>query len=741
MLPFLTQPALSACDVPRPESALSHSLLFRGSQYLWRTMAQGNPRKFTIQGWFYRGPENGQEQVLVDAGVLSGVHDSVSHDSRLSFLSTGQVRLFLSRSGANSYYHFTTTGKFRTPGWYAIKATVDTNNKCECQRLRIEVNGQRQDGSGSWPEQGYAELFFNGPYAHRIGCHVEANASPFYGYAANVLMTEAEIDAVETNIHGVVVPRPAAELHAAIAAKNGWGVNGCHLDFADPLNPGQDASGQGRHWTAVGLNANGKSVVSNTPTDACATFNPLSANLTYSTVSKGNTFLRQRTDTQSSYAVSASAFLTLPACGKVYFEVTTTGTFNNGVGGLQRHPYLWIGENQYLDGTPGTWRVAIDGTAGKAWLAKGSGAWVGGGDPVSGASPTMTFQGTVYPCMSAFYGTGSYGTFDCQLEINTGQSAWAFGPPAGFGRYSTGTLPEPVVKDPAAGYACVAGGADVADKLDVFSWGWNGGWVEIVKRRDAAEHWRVRFSDDPANAWSTSNTDAKAAVQALASGGDYVGMRLRLGKAYGVHAVEVTHAGGRATKVRHGLGTARNMVVATRVSAGGGDRWVRHPDLEAGRLFKLNSAGVFAVSTLTNFGPDDFDIDANAPAGVYRVLVLAERPGFISLGRYTGNGSADGQFVRADLSPSLFLAKDTVVGSTANWVLSLAELTDGHNPMATLFPNSTAMESAGAVLDLSIGGVKHRQGSADPNLSGRDYCALQIGRSVGGACVAPATAR
>jgi hypothetical protein len=332
------------------------------------------------------------------------------------------------------------------------------------------------------------------------------------------------------------------------------------------------------------------------------------------------------------------------------------------------------------------------------------------------------------------------------MSVDFGQ--FGFAPSTGFKALCTNNLPEPDVKDPDEGFAAeIATGANLPAVLDAATAHWAGaGYVEIIKRRDAAEDWRVRLSDDPANAWAFNNPNAKAAAPALAAGGSYVGYRLRVGAKYGTYTAEVEHVNGAATTVTHGLATARNAVIATRVSVGGGDRFYRHPDLPAGKVFKLNSDAAAVVdATIANFGASSFEIAAAAPSGTYRVLALAEVPGWVSFGKYAHTSTVDGAFIASDILPELLMVKADKAGYQ-HVIYDAAR--DPYNPANhALFPNTPNGEgvytnpSNGDLFDLDVGGAKGRGYGGSTNTPTATGYTVQIGRPVGGVCVAPATAR
>lgn len=85
-----------------------------------------------------------------------------------------------------------------------------------------------------------------------------------------------------------------------------------------------------------------------------------------------------------------------------------------------------------------TWRVAVDIAGGKLWLAnsaRNSGAWIGGGDPAAGTSPTYSFT----PAGNTFHiaacprrGDATNASNRNRLRI-VNPSNWAYAAPTGFG--------------------------------------------------------------------------------------------------------------------------------------------------------------------------------------------------------------------------------------------------------------------------------------------------------------------
>lgn len=413
--------------------SIENSLLFRGDQYLRRTPAvAGNRKTWTFSAWVRRN-KLGERHTLFSSSTDSRGWDChtvhFGADDKLTFsvaVGTGMAAC-------------ATTSVFRDPtAWLHVVAVFDTTNTVLADGMRLYVNGVRMpvsQAAGSsqpWPIARNSDGFINSAAAHDIG-----RTGYLSDYYANLQMSEVcfvDGQAQPPSAFGETDPSTGSWRPKKIADIE-LGPNGFHL--GNPWKAaglGTDCSGRGNNWTANGFIA-GTEIVADTPTNVYATLSPLvGTNTQWTLLRNGNTYLRQRTDNQAFYAYYASAKLDQLIRGKVYFEVKTTGTFNNGAGGLQRHPCFSLGNIfvQYLDGAPATWRIAIDASGGKVWVAKDSGAWIGGGDPLAGTSSTQGFTGDVLAGFTAFYGSGQYGDFDCQVEINTGQRPFVYAVPVGF---------------------------------------------------------------------------------------------------------------------------------------------------------------------------------------------------------------------------------------------------------------------------------------------------------------------
>lgn len=757
MLPFMTQPTVApACYVP--DYSLPGSLLLNRSaeSHLNRVAVSAtDSRKMTMFLAFQRTQLSQESMHLLGTGVSGTTFE-------LFFDAADKLRgrmVFSSGSIA-----FTSDRCFRDVGGFLfILFGIDTTRPTPEQRYWLEVNGEPVAlTAATYPGQDATLSYWNSAGTTlRIGAGGSSVAGTFLDglLAGTHLLDGTALHSdrfVTRNIHGVAVLRDPA---LAVAE---YGANGCHLDFSDPLIPGKDVSGKGNHFTAVNVDGTGKDTVASTPSNVYAAVQVLD---------KGSSV----TVSGRSIAMPASSgrvrgSLCVDGMPAAYWEIDYNPKqwgASIGIGLIKPGAVTWndvvvllldsanSGTLYNLNGSSpsslsfknglasytGRWCFAYRN--GSLWMGTVQGGvckWLGDGNPAAGTNPEVTGLADKGLFPGVYNGSPSQ---SAAVRFYFEPSEWLGEPPsADFLALCTDNLPEPDIKDPAEAFVQATGtGADIVAVLDAAAAHWNGQWVEIIKRRDASEDWRLRFSDDPGNSWATSNTSAKGAVAALAAGGTYVGYRLRVGARYGVYTAEIAHATGTATTVSHGLNTARNVVIATRVGAGGGSRYLRHPDMDAGKLMVMGSAspGCVGDASLTDFAANSFRIAASAPSGVYRVVVLAERHGLLSLTAYKGNGVADGAFVSADVLPHLaMIVETTTSGGVRVWDAARAP---GNPVTVSSALTLAAMESVADTVDFVVGGVKLRSSVATLNGSGTKYLGIVWGRPVGGVCVAPATAR
>lgn len=739
MLSILTQPPVHpACYVPKFQPAAS--LLFNGAALLARIPSvTGHRRAWTWAGLAWIGGDP-QEQPLFQAG---GANDAID-------LSINGDNLYLRHySGGSNLWYVRGSAALRDgAGWYHVIAAYDSDNPVVGDRVRLFINGQRVTAlsTATMPSAAADCPHVNvAGTVHWIGRRIiTPQAQYLRGLLCDVHFIDGQaLDAAafgEVNIHGVWVPKAAAVAD--------YGVNGFLLDFADPLNPGKDISGQGNHWTASGFDAAGGDVVGGTPVNVFCMLNPL---WEQAGIISGGGLIAEATVSKGIGGLGTIGF---KSDDQIYFEIEVQ------VYAVANGSSLYPGIREFSGNYYGFYDNAYNGTRGRKYSPAGQEAYSGNpinpGDIISvvykagelrfwlnGVDQGVAFSGLstatrFYPWLDGNNHPGN------RLKGNFGQRPFAYTPPAGFKTLCTDNITEPEVKDPADAFIqATATGANLPAVLDAAAAHWNGaGYIEIVKRRDAVESWRWRFSDDPGNAWASDTNAAKAAAPALAAAGTYMGYRLRVGAKYGVFAAEIVHTTGTATTVPHGLATARAVVIATRVSVGGGDRFWYHPDLPAGQLLKLNGTAVGAADTsITAFGADSFQIGAAMPSGTYRVVVLAERDGLFACGKYQGLNNVNGPFLPGNVAAELVMIRRRDVAGS-NIVVHDATRNPVNPVDKALRLNSDVAEITIATsADFVVGGVKIRSVATSDTNDVNNYVWMMWGCPIGGICVAPATAR
>ncbi|EPY01343.1 SPRY domain-containing protein [Magnetospirillum fulvum] len=746
MMPFLSQPAVApACYVPRERDAAA--VVFGEAHYLTRTPIKAGH----IKKWSFRASLQINSEIS-DQYLLS-VYNSNGNYTFL-FIRNGSFAFHNANENILNYNGVTRSIFRDYVGWLDILLTVDA----EIGTVSISVNGVPQELTVSVNSFAGKPTWVNTVNRHAIGASEQTIGSCLRGIVADAYFIDGAVVPPslfgEASIHGVWVSRPRSEIYAAIAAAGGWGGNGYHLDFSDPLAPGADVSGQGNHWQATGFDSVGRDTVTSTPTNVYAALNPLCHNAAVSETSGGWGTLPFALDGWTSATIA-------PRSGHWYCEVTAAShtvaePYEIGIARADRLTpgSAWtagqmaaaIGYNGYS----GTLRVlgslrgygapySVGDVIGVEWDID-AGRVTFYRNSVSQGDLAIPLAGYAWAVVVA---NERGGGCTCTYSVNFGQRPFVYPLPTGSKALCTANLPEPDIKDPSEGLAqASATGANIVPVLASLTAHWNGQWVEIIKRRDAAEDWRVRFSDDPANSMPLNSAAGKAAATALVAGGTYWGCRLRVGSNYGVATAEVIHTTGTATTVTHGLGKTRNSVILKVAGAAGGDwRWW-HPDMTPGQLSTLNGTAA-ADGTITAIGVNSFQIAASAPSGTYRWLVVAEGAGHICLTSHLGTGTADagGAFEASTVRPDLVISRRV---STAGDPMVVATALNQTNPATRiLIANSQIGETAYAAADLVVGGVKLRGGGSDAyhNTSGAKYVSIQIGRPIGGVCVAPTTAR
>ena len=201
----------------------------------------------------------------------------------------------------------------------------------------------------------------------------------------------------------------------------------------------------------------------------------------------------------------------------------------------------------------------------------------------------------------------------------------------------------------------------------------------------------------------------------------------------GFSIVSYTGTGSVAT-VGHGLGVAPKLIIIKR-RAGGTAAWPVDLRATSGTAYLNETGSVQAYGNSTPFpstAPTTtvFSIgtanNANANGSDFIAYCFAEKQGYSKMGKYEGNGNADGTFVYTGFKPAFTLIKRD---ATDNWAMH-----DNRRPERGGNPNDAALranladgEYGGSQgVDFLSNGFKARQNDGEFNASGNSYIYLAI---------------
>lgn len=549
-------------------------------------------------------------------------------------------------------------------------------------------------------------------------------------------------------------PKSKAAIRAGVAVgggvRNGWGVNGFFLHFDDPTTltslcydrSQSDSDTTGNNFTAnnISLSA-GRSYDSSldTPTNKFPTLNSLNP-LMASGVAMEDGNLRA--------SIVGGTFFkaaTMPIVGKAYVEVTVNTGSNNVIGivlpsktagypGASAADYgLYQGDGKLYNNSvagatlAGTYSagdvfmMAMDAATGKLWFGR-NGAWLGSGDPATGANPAVT------AAISAdwLFALGASGSAD--QSINFGQRPFSYSLPAGFKSLCAKNLTRPPIPNATQGHVSkVDTGANIVATMAAATAGW-GKSIMAYHRIGTAEDWRWVFSDDATNYLRTPTIAAKAAFAgSLNAAASYECMAFNCDPRFGMNTGTFVHVNGVADTINDGLANSRKMVVLT--SEAGSSWWVYHPDLTAGKLLYLHGNAVETTdASISTVLSGSFVAAAALPSGTYRWMCFSEIAGFLRLFKASGNSSVDGTFIGSDMEVATCISRRNDAGSTANWIVHNAGRNPGNVAKAASYFNLGAddTDNPNVYLDRLSNGVKWRSTSNPYNVSGGTYVGMLL---------------
>lgn len=633
-------------------------------------------------------------------------------------------------------YMLTSNAIERDPaGHYDLCVGFDVSQPLLANRVSVELNGVSLTMSGNYPQnEGHAYDYSGATVFIGATTFTGSPQSFFNGVVSHaVSIVGSKLPATS---FGQFHPRTRQwrpKGKAAIKAlADAAGANSYFLDYSDPTNTTTlcaDVSSHGNNWTATNISLTAGATYDSlldTPTNNFCTFNPLTSYVGGGVVTLSNANLTGDTGTTGGGYIFGSQGIPINAEQR-FFEIqpyagVPTASCRIGVSNIGLTNWV-IFQN---DG-----QRNINGVV-SAYGASYTDADVIG-VKVSIQANTVEFfkngvsQGVIAGQLSAIdyfpYVADGSGSTAVAVHGNFGQRSFAYAGNQGTAKaLNTKNLPFPKVPNAESAFvARTDSGANIVATLAAAAS--FADLIKIYKRRDAAEGWRWQFSDDPTNCLESNNTNAKIAFPAL-PGSSYSGQAIKVSAANGVATGRLVHTNGVADVVTDGLTYSRKMVMLR--SEAGGNWFVYHPDLTAGKLLYLNLTSAETTdATISSVTASGFAVAAAIASGTYRWISFAEVDGFLKLWKYIANGSTDGPFHNDGLSASATWWKDADTG-TNNWHDHDIARDPYNQSNANLIINLSDAESSLHGMDMTSAGVKLRNSTSGSNLSGAKHVGISF---------------
>ena len=687
------------------------------------------------------------------------------------------------QSGGATSLQLTTTQVFRDPSaWYHLVFAIDTTQATAANRAKIYVNGVQitSFSTTTYPAQNASIWLGTSGLVNYIG-RVSSSAIWFLdGYLAeyNVIngqqLTPSSFGSVDTN--GIWQPKA----YTGTYGTNGFYLKFTDNSAATATTIGKDYSGNGNNWTPNNISVTAGTTYDSmidSPTVSATASNYAVLNPVYPvgsgvTISNGNL-------NWSSTSAYASVGNFAISSGKYYWEITA-GTFLSsslviGIAAVSvgTTPQHWV------TGSYG-WGYIDDGRKINNNSATSYGATYTTGDIIGVAldlsGGNLTFykngvsQGVAYSGLSLSLSYAalldSITASTVTATANFGQRPFSYTPPTGYVALNTYNLPAATITNGATVMAASTYTGTGATQSIVNS-GNNAAattfkpdMVWLKSRSIVAGHEVIDSVRGPQLTIYPNLTNAEGSVSSVTAfnsngftvGTDtgsntnaatYVGWQWQAGQgttssntngsitstvsvnqSAGFSIVTYTATGSFAT-VGHGLGVAPSFIIIKNRASGTTNWPVYHVSTGNTGCTFLNLTNAFASSAnlFNNTTPTStvFSVSSNTnlPSGATIAYCWSEVAGYSKFGSYTGNGSADGNFIFTNFRPRFVMIKRT--DTTGNWYIWDTSRNTYNVIGEELYPNLNNAGSTATDLDILSNGFKLRNTTADFNASGGTY--------------------
>jgi hypothetical protein len=408
--------------------------------------------------------------------------------------------------------------------------------------------------------------------------------------------------------------------------------------------------------------------------------------------------------------------------------------------------------------------VAVDYDNNLIWFSK-NGTFQASGNPAAGTNGRAFGSGRTWG--TGYVESGS-SVSPSTYSINFGQQPFAYTPPAGFLSLCTTNLPNPTILQ-GNQYFDVSLYTGNATARNIINSGSMSPDLVWIKERSAAG-WNMVYDTNRGalNTIHTNSTNAEASLANTLTGFNSDGFALgtdaggfgvnrngismvawqwrgsdstavtntagsitstvSANTSAGFSVVTYTGTGANAT-VGHGLGVAPRMVIVKRRNSTG--NWpVFHSNAGNEAVGFLNLTNAFSSPETTYWNATSptstvFSVGTNAAVnasgGTYVAYVFAQVEGYSSIGRYTGNGSADGTFVYTGFRPRYIMIKNRDAAGF-DWILMDTSRDPSNVATQELYADLNIAEGTAANnLDILSNGFKIRRNNAAVNTNGGAY--------------------
>jgi len=766
------------------------------NSYLSNTpSSEGNRRTYTISMWV-------KTSLLGSTNRLMGVYAGTSDYEEIQIDSGGNINWY--HWGGSYSFRYITNAKLRDPSaWYHFVFVSDTTNATPNDRHKIYINGVDQTFSTRTnPSQNF-QAAWNRTQSNTLGTLLYNNSpgNTLDGYMAEVYHVDGTAleasDFGEYDDNGVWRPIEPSGLT--------YGTNGFYFDFSNSSDLGEDQAGS-NDWTANSFTTSGTGtdVMSDTPTNNFATWNPIVAPYSGTpTYSEGNL--------KFSLSDGPSTISTLGVIsGKWYCEIKTEGdmadrpiiglNYINPTSQQEAGDRVWPGWDVGYAYSGVKWVSYSSSSYGSSWS---SGDIIGIALDLDSGTQTVTFylngtsQGSINLPVSGktwHVSASSYGADgdNLQFTANFGQRDFEYTQPSGYNSWCTANLPAPDIADGSDYFNTVLWtGTSAENPISTVGFQPDFTWIkgrdnstnhvladavrgatkviesdsDVVEYTDAqsvksfdTNGFTLGTSNDVNN--STAGYNQYVAWNWLAGGSGSTNTDGTLSNTVTVSAnpsagfsiVTYTGDGVSNATVGHGLGVVPALVISKVLSGSTGPWYVKHKNLASGKNIYLNWTD--AETSLTSGGGIG---DLNSSTTFTCANGSSNNGNTNSSGRgyvtycfaEVENYSKFGSYTGNDSSNGPFVycgfrpawVLVKRTDSTGSWALVDSSRSSYNVADDVLFPNTSGSESTSdTAIDLLSNGFKLR--SAQRNFSGATYIfAAFAEHPLGGDGVSPATAR